>query len=65
MRVILHSWPLRQPHRRADVSGTNEPDAALHAGSGWRNITMSTRIVLLASLFIHPGREVEFRQFET
>ncbi len=26
---------------------------------------MSTRLVLLASLFIHPGREVEFRQFET
>ena len=26
---------------------------------------MSDRIVLLASLFIHPGREVEFRQFET
>ena len=26
---------------------------------------MSSRIVLLASLFIHPGREVEFHQFET
>lgn len=26
---------------------------------------MSARFVLLASLFVHPGREVEFRQFET
>ncbi len=26
---------------------------------------MDSRFVLLASLFIHPGREVEFRQFET
>jgi uncharacterized protein (DUF1330 family) len=26
---------------------------------------MSSRIILVASLFIHPGREVEFRQFET
>jgi uncharacterized protein (DUF1330 family) len=26
---------------------------------------MSNRIIVLASLFIHPGREVEFRQFET
>ena len=25
---------------------------------------MSDRVVLVASLFIHPGREVEFRQFE-
>ena len=26
---------------------------------------MSSKIVLVASLFIHPGREAEFRQFET
>jgi len=26
---------------------------------------MSASIVLVASLFIHPGREAEFRQFET
>jgi len=26
---------------------------------------MSSRVLLVASLFIHPGREVEFRQFET
>lgn len=26
---------------------------------------MSSRVVLVASLFIHPGREAEFRQFET
>lgn len=26
---------------------------------------MNSGIVLVASLFVHPGREVEFRQFET
>jgi uncharacterized protein (DUF1330 family) len=26
---------------------------------------MSSRIIVIASLFIHPGREVEFRHFET
>lgn len=26
---------------------------------------MNSRLILVASLFIHPGREVEFRQFET
>ena len=26
---------------------------------------MNSRMILVASLFIHPGREVEFRQFET
>lgn len=26
---------------------------------------MNSGIILVASLFIHPGREVEFRQFET
>ena len=26
---------------------------------------MNARIILVASLFIHPGQEVEFRQFET
>jgi uncharacterized protein (DUF1330 family) len=26
---------------------------------------MSSKVILVASLFIHPGREGEFRQFET
>jgi len=26
---------------------------------------MNSRMILVASLFIHPGQEVEFRQFET
>jgi len=26
---------------------------------------MNSALILVASLFIHPGREVEFRQFET
>ena len=26
---------------------------------------MSSRVILVASLFTHPGQEVEFRQFET
>jgi uncharacterized protein (DUF1330 family) len=26
---------------------------------------MSSEIIVVVSLFIHPGREVEFRQFET
>ena len=26
---------------------------------------MNSEIILVVSLFIHPGREVEFRQFET
>lgn len=33
--------------------------------TGVEDIFMSPRLVLVASLFIHPGREVEFRQFET
>jgi len=26
---------------------------------------MNSEIIVVVSLFIHPGREVEFRQFET